>query len=103
MVAAAILVVGLLGGSMVIELPADKKIASLETRVAQSWQQQQQYHENREREEIEWRMRYLTDQINRLMQIPEYLGRPLTPEEQWQLEQLRKEWMILKERQQRRG
>lgn len=91
-------VVAVLGGTMSITLPADVKVAQLEQRFAQTWQQQQQYHEEREVEAIDWRMRWVSQEINRINMIPQYLDRALTPEESWQIEQLKNEWALLQER-----
>lgn len=105
MITTALAVVGLLGGSMVIELPADKKIKAMEIQLAQTWQQrelwqqqQQVYHKQREIEEIQFRLRYISNEINRINQIPQYLGRAPTSEEQWQVEQYKEEWQLLTER-----
>lgn len=102
-VAAAAL--ALVGGTIAVELPADRKVAQLEAEFAQNWQQrqtweqqQQQYHNRREIDDIQWRMRWISNEINRINQIPQYLGRPLTPQEQWQIDQLRQEWELLQER-----
>ena len=105
MIAAAVAVVTVLGGSMVVELPADKKVKALEVQLAQTWQQreqwqeqQQRYHSNREVEELQFRLRYISNEINRINQIPQYLNRPVTEEEAWQIEQLKQEWALLQER-----
>lgn len=102
-VVAAAIVVSVLGGSVAVTLPADRKVAELEKQFTQNWQQQQQYHQKREQEELYWNMRYISDRINTLLKIPTVLKRPLTPEEQWELEQLRREWMRLKEKQEGMG
>lgn len=91
-------VVAMLGGSITLSLPVDEKVKTLETQLAQNWQQQQQYHHDRELEQVEWQMRYISNEINRISQIPNYLKRPLTQEEQWSLEQLKREWGLLQER-----
>lgn len=105
MVAGAAMIIALLGGSMVVEFPIDRKVAKLETQIAQTWQQRQsweqqqvQYHKQKEVEAIEWRMRWIDNEISRISMIPKYLDRPATDQEIWQLEQLRKEWSILQER-----
>jgi len=101
------MVITLLGGSMTVTLPADKKVAALETKVAQTWQereqwqqQQQEYHTDRMVDDIDWRMRYISNEINRINMIPQYLNRALTQEEDWQLEQLKIEWQLLQEKRQ---
>lgn len=108
MTATALALVAILGGTVAIELPADKKIADLESQIAQTWQQreawqqqQQIYHKEQELERIDWRLKYLSAEINRINQIPEYLNRELSPEEQWQIDQLREEWRLLQERRQK--
>lgn len=108
MIGTAAAIVALLGGTAVVELPADRKVKALEVQVAQTWQQreawqqqQQVYHNQRELDEIDWRLRYISNEINRINQIPGYLERSLTPEEQWQIEQLKQEWQLLQERRQR--
>ena len=100
-----IAVVAVLGGTASIELPADKKVAELEIQVAQTFQQQQQwqtqqqqYHVGRELDDIRWRMRSITQEINRLNMLPEYLGRPLNEQELWQLETLKDDWSMLRDR-----
>ena len=113
---AAIAAIGLLGGSFNITLPADEKVAELEMQstaqfeemeksISQNWQQrevwqqqQQQYHRQKEIEAIQWRLRWITNEINRINQIPQYLNRPINPQEQWQVEQLQQEWAILQDR-----
>lgn len=100
MYATAAAVVAILGGTMKITLPADEKIAVLEQRMAQTWQQQQQYHERRELEDLRWQMQYISNEINRINQIPKYLNRGLTEEEKWQVEQLKKDFDLLKQREQ---
>ena len=104
-IVSALTVVTLLGGSMAIELPADKKVKALEVKIAQTWQQrekwqeqQQRYHTNREVEELQFRLRYISNEINRINQIPQYLNRPMTQEESWTVEQLKEEWVLLQER-----
>lgn len=104
-IAATVAVIGLLGGSMVVELPADKKVKAMEIQFAQTWQQreawqqqQQVYHKQREVEEIQFRLRYISNEINRINQIPQYLNRSPTPEEEWQIQQYKKEWQLLTER-----
>ena len=101
------MVITLLGGSMTVTLPADRKIAALETAVAQTWQEreawqqtQQEYHTDRRIEDIDFRMRYISNEINRLNMIPQYLDRALTAEESWQIEQLKNEWGLLQNRRQ---
>ena len=101
----ALTVIAMLGGSMVIEFPADKKIKQIEIQIAQTWQQrqsweqqQQIYHRQKEIEAIEWRMRWIDNEINRIQMIPKYLDRGATPEELWQIEQFRQEWSILQDR-----
>ena len=101
-------IVAILGGTAVIELPADRKVKALEVQVAQTWQQreawqqqQQIYHRDREIEEIDWRLRYISAEINRISQIPRYLNRNLSPEEGWQIEQLKQEYSLLQERRER--
>ena len=108
MTATVVAVVAVLGGTFAVELPADRKVAELESQIAQTWQQreawqqgQQQYHKRRELDDVDWRLRYLSNEINRIQKIPDYLGRSLTPEESWQIQQLREEWRLLKERRQR--
>lgn len=108
MTATVTALVAILGGTVAVELPADRKIAELESQMAQTWQQrenwqqqQQIYHRAQEIERIDWRLKYLSSEINRINQIPGYLKRDLTPEEQWQIEQLREEWRLLTERRQR--
>jgi len=98
-------VIAILGGTAVVELPADRKVAQLEQQVAQTWQQreawqqqQQIYHKQKEIDEIDWRLRFISDQINRINQIPDYFNRDLTPQEQWQIKQLKDEWALLKEK-----
>lgn len=93
-------VVAVLGGTMSVTLPADRKVADLEQRVAQTWQQQQQYHERRELEDVRWQMQYISNEINRLNQIPKYLNRSLTDEERWQIDQLKQDFQLLKQREQ---
>lgn len=103
----AIALATLLGGSFVIEMPADRKVRELRSEIAQNWQQrqiweqqQQLYHRNKELEQIRWRMDYITKEINRINAIPAYLNRPLTPQEAWQIEQLKQEWNLLRQREQ---
>ena len=103
--AAGAMALTLVGGSVVVELPADKKVAELEVQFAQTWQQQQtwqqaqqQYHRQREVEDIQFRMRYLANEINRLNQLPSYLNRPLSPQESWQIEQYKTEFSLLQQR-----
>lgn len=100
-------VVAVLGGTMSVELPADKKVAELKVQLAQTFQQQQQwqtqqqqYHNTRELDDIRWRMRSITQEINRLNMLPEYLGRNLNEQELWQLETLKQEWSLLRDREQ---
>ena len=96
----ALTVVALLGGTAVIELPADKEIRAVKTEQAQRWEQQYRYDHNAELERIRWRMSDIAREINRINMIPQYLGRPLTAEEAWQIEQLKMEFELLKEREQ---
>ena len=98
MYAAGALALTLLGGSVIIELPADKKIAALEDQFTQTWQQQQTYHSQRELDDLQWRLRYISNEINRINAIPQYLKRGLTPEETWQIQQYKEEWQLLQER-----
>ena len=90
----------LLGGSFAIELPADRKVAALEIQVAQRWEAQKRYDRGQELQAIRWRMQYIANEINRIMAIPQYLNRPISPEEQWQVEQLKQEWEYLRQREQ---
>jgi len=106
--ATAIATIVIMGGSVAVELPADRKVEALEVKVAQTWQQreawqqaQQVYHSEREIDEIDWRMRYISNEINRINQIPEYLHRPVNPQEQWQIDQLQSEWKLLREKRER--
>ena len=108
MTATVTALLAILGGTVAVELPADRKIAEIESQIAQTWQQremwqqqQQAYHKAQEIERIDWRLKYLSSEINRINQIPSYLNRDLTPEEKWQIEQLREEWRLLKERRQK--
>ena len=103
--AAAGVVVALLGGSIGVTLPVDERVDVIEQRLAQNWQdretwQQQQAitHNRNEVRDIEWRMNYISDEINRLNMLPQYLNRGLSSQELWQLERLKAEWEILQER-----
>lgn len=106
-IATAVVVLGALGASMNVTLPADEKIAELEMQVAQQWerrkeweQKQDRYHRSQELQDIEYRMKYLEGEINRINQIPTYLDRDLTEQEVWSMEQRKQEWSLLKERHQ---
>ena len=97
-VVTAALMITALGGTAIVELPADRKVEALEDQVAANWQEQTQYHEEQELEAVRWRMRYVSEQINRLNALPQYTDRALTEQELWQLKQLQQEWELLKER-----
>ena len=51
-----------------------------------------------EMQAIMWRMQYLSNEINRLNMLPQYLQRPLTPEELWAVDQAKEEWRLLQQR-----
>lgn len=104
----ALSVVALLGGTVAIKLPADEAVEALEVQFAQTWQQRQMweqqqhiYHKQQEVEDLQFRMRYLSNEINRINSIPQYLSRGVTPEEEWQVQQYKEEWSILQKRLQR--
>jgi len=88
----------LLGGTLKVALPVDDRVAVLEDQLAANWVEQRDYHKRRELDEIRWRMRWVTQEINRINMIPKYMNRRLSDEERWQIQQLQKEWQLLKER-----
>jgi len=98
-------IITLLGGSVIVELPADKAIKEVRIEMAQNYenreqqyQQQQRYHRKNEIEDIDFRMEWTSNEINRLNQIPVYLNRALTAEEKWTIEQRKQEWSTLQGR-----
>ncbi len=111
----AIAVVAMLGGSIIIELPADKKIAEFKVKVAEQfaevdllasseydrrenqYNQQQVYHAKKEIEDIDRDMRSASEEINRLNRLPDYLNRALNTEEQWLLETEKTKWNALQQ------
>ena len=56
------------------------------------------YHKQKELENIDWRLRSISAEINRINQIPKYLNRNLSAEEHWQIEQLKIQWNLLQQR-----
>jgi len=64
----------------------------------QQWQQQNNYHRQQEIQYIDSELRRISVEINRMNQLPQYLKRPLNSEESWQVEQLKIDWNLLKQR-----
>jgi len=94
-IATTLAVLTVLGGSAVIELPADRKVAALELKVAQYQQMDDERYQRQRAQEINQDLKYVSDKINQLNQQKQF--RPLTPEEEWLQEQYRQDFQRLKE------
>lgn len=98
-----------LGIGFNIELPADAeqntKIEEVRTDVAQLYGQYESEWKTRSIrdkqetvESIDHKMRFIEYQISEINAITERWNQELTPEEEWQLERLKGEWELLRER-----
>lgn len=101
----ALAVVAMLGGAVTVTLPADEAIAEVRIEMAQGWQQQSDRWDREDDrnlqqdiDEAKWRMNAISNEINRLNSLPEYLGRELNAQELWQLDQLKIQWSTLQNR-----
>lgn len=96
--------IAILGGSVAVELPADRALKAVRLEMAQNYdmrekqyEQQQAYHKEQEKRDIRFRMKYLSNEINRMNELPQYLNRPLNAQEAWTIQQYKKEWNTLQE------
>jgi len=64
----------------------------------QQYQQQQNYHRRKELQDVDFELRWITAEINRLNEVPNYFNRGFTSQEIWQMEQLKIQWNLLQER-----
>lgn len=103
----AVAAVVILGGSFVVELPADRAVAALEIKVdahraagLESWQEQKRHDRGKELQGLRWQIEDITRTINDMHMIPQMYGRPISPEEQGRLDRLRDELERLLEREQ---